>query len=163
MHVGQALGCNCGLWDVYLSCRRGQSIFYQLGDVWVFLTKSVVALFWEGLHCSWLGVCHCNSIGQQSTTIADGIGKVLLIYWHSMWEGQSSQKPDCSVKDALFVCYSMRRGIAFARICWDNSILQFGVYCMSGSCPLDVILLLLGWLNPSVAWERGSYAMIWTM
>ena len=163
MHVGQALGCNWGLWDVYLSCRRGQSIFYQLGDVWVFLIKSVVALFREGLHCSCLGVCHCSSIGQQSKTIADGIGKVYLIYWRSMWEGQSQQKPDCGVKDAVFEWYSMKRCVAFARIGSDNNILQFGVYCMSGSCPLDVILLLLGWSNPSVAWERGSYAMIWTM
>jgi len=57
----------------------------------------------------------------------------------------------------------MKWGIAFARICWDNNILQFGTYCMSGSGPLALILLLLGWSNPCVAWQRGSHAMIWTV
>ena len=90
--------------------------FLLVEGVGELLDKYCRGLFQEGLYCSCLGVCHCSSIGQQSTTIADGIGKVLLIYWHSMWEGQSSQKPDCGVKDALFVCYSMRQGIAFARI-----------------------------------------------
>ena len=56
----------------------------------------------------------------------------------------------------------MKRCVAFARIGSDNNILQFGVYCMSGSGPLAVILLLLGWSNPSFAWQRGYYAMIWT-
>ena len=79
-------------------------------------TDIVVALFREGLYCSCLGVCHCSNIGQQSTTIADGFGKVLLIYCQSTWEGQSLQKSDCGVEDAVFVCYSIKRGIAFARI-----------------------------------------------
>ena len=79
-------------------------------------TNIVMALFQRGIVLQQLGVCHCSSIGQQSTTIADGIGKVLLIYYQSMWKGQSSQKPDCGVKDAVFVCYSMRRDIAFAGI-----------------------------------------------
>ena len=57
----------------------------------------------------------------------------------------------------------MKRCVAFARIGSDNNILQFGVYCMSGSGPLAVILLLLGWSNPFVAWWRDSYATIWMM
>ena len=32
----------------------------------------------------------------------------------------------------------------FARICWDNNILQFATYCMSGSGPLAAIIFAFG-------------------
>ena len=46
---------------------------------------------------------------------------------------------------------------------WGSNKQQLGTYCMSGFGPLAVILLLLGWSNPCVAWQRGSHAMIWTV
>ena len=43
-------------------------------------TDIVVALFREGLYCSCLGVCHCSGIGQHSTTIADEIKELSMMY-----------------------------------------------------------------------------------
>ena len=50
-----------------------------------------------------------------------------------------------------------------AGIGWDNNILQFETHRKSRSGPLALILLLFGVLNPSDAWQRGNFAMIWTM
>ena len=56
------------------------------------------------MHCN-LGIFYCISIEQAAATIADVFGNILLIiYYQSMWEGQSSQKSDCGVNDAHCLC-----------------------------------------------------------
>ena len=76
------LGGAFGVFEMFICRVGGANYFLSVGGCMsFFLTKRIVALFREGLHCSCLGVCHCSSIGQQSTTIADEIKELSMMYW----------------------------------------------------------------------------------
>jgi len=65
--------------------------FLSVEGVGELLDKYCRGFISRGIVLQLLGGMPLQRICQQSTTIADGIGKVLLIYWRSIWEGQSSQ------------------------------------------------------------------------
>ena len=147
-----------------LSYRVGVAnrIFISWGGGWI-IRQILSWICFRGIVLQPLGDIIAVVFGKQSTTIAEGIDRVLLIYCQSMWEHHHSRKWDYGGRSGNANWYLMRWCIAFAGIGWDNNILQFETYCMSGSGPLALILLLFGGLNRPDAWQWGYYAMIWTM
>ena len=131
------LGGAFGVFEMFICRVGGANHFLSVGGCMSYLNKTCCGLVSRGIVMQLLGGIPLQSIGQQSTTIADGIGKVLMIYWRSMWEGQSSPLSDCGVKDAVFACYSMKRCIAFARIGRTTTYCSFEcIVC------LDLVLCL---------------------
>ena len=161
MHVGQGSGCNWGLCDVYLSCRRGQSIFIGWG-VYELLKQNVLWLCFERdcIAAAWgyaIAVALVSNLQQLQMKLGrycwfidvqcgrDNLHRNQIVEWKMQCQLLFDKTRHC--------------------ICWK----QVGTttYCslecivsMSGSGPFAVILLLLGWSNPSFAWQRGNYAMI---
>ena len=71
-----------------------------------------------------------------------------MMYWQLLWEDPLRRKWEWGVNLYNVICYLVKRGIAFARICWDNNILQFGMHCMSGSGPLALnCYFWRGWIH----------------
>ena len=143
--------------------QEGPIIFLSVGGCMSYLNKTCRGLVLRGIVMQLLGGMplqqHWSAIYNNCRWNWQGIDDLLTINVGGtifnairLWCERCSV---CVLFDETMHCICQNRQ--------GNNILQFGVYCMSGSCPLDVILLLLGWSNPSVAWERGSYAMIWTM
>ena len=158
--LGQARECNVVSEMLIYRVWLVDWFFISWGDEWIIIQILPWLCFKRDYIATIWGII-AVVLGKQSKTTADEIGRVFADLLPIKWEHYPSQKWDCGGRSGNANWYLMKWDIAFARIGWDNNILQFGAYCMSRSGPLIKILSLLVGSNPSIVWRRARYAIRW--